>query len=273
MNQTTKDYVAEHYSEINSYLQTLYENIFDADSIESHIKDYLGFTFADQVAPLVARQVPEGGKVLDIGCGFGSFVLAARRLGIDASGVEMASFEVDFAKRRIQHEMPDCDPDKIYSCADARTLDIKQNSQDAVTFWNVLEHIEECESVLAYASEILRPGGLVYIICPNYFSFRNEAHYQVPWFPLMPRWIANRYLRWKGKDPKYFEESIFYTTNWGVLNSLRKIGFEAFDLGMTIPLSFKFNLRTVHYWLRYPHYIFKLYNPFVGSVVLAARKK
>jgi 2-polyprenyl-3-methyl-5-hydroxy-6-metoxy-1,4-benzoquinol methylase len=58
-------------------LRSLYTGVFSEELICAHITNYVGLTFADQVAPTVVRAVPSGGRVLDTGCGFGSFVSEA----------------------------------------------------------------------------------------------------------------------------------------------------------------------------------------------------
>ena len=76
----------------------------------------------------------------------------------------------------------------------------------------------------AEAIRVLKPGGLLYVVCPNYAALRREAHYHVLWLPLMPRRIASRYLRWRGRNPAFFEQHIYYRTNTGVTAFLRRHG-------------------------------------------------
>lgn len=206
------------------YLRRQYAGVFDESSIDFHLRNHVGFGFAEGVLPKVAQRVPVGGKLLDVGAGFGSFVIAARRVGLDAVGIEIASYEVEYARRRIATESPGIDPASIFHLGDGRELPFADNSFDAVTLWNVLEHVPDARCLLAQVAHVLKPGGLVYIICPNYASFRPEAHYQVFWFSLMPRAIAGLYLKWCGKDPAFFKNNIFYRTNWEVLSALRQTG-------------------------------------------------
>lgn len=210
--------------EICRYLSDKYEGVFDQDSIETHIRDYVGFTFADNVGSLVAARAPEGARLLDIGAGFGSFVLAARRLGLDAVGIEISEFEVMYAKKRLRRDRANEDPESIMYLGDAMRLPFDANTFDVITLWNVLEHVPDYKRLLYQAHKVLRPGGRMYIICPNYATFRQEAHYLIAWPPLFPRNIAGLYLLLRGKNPTYFRTSIFYTTNWGVIRTLWKLG-------------------------------------------------
>lgn len=253
------------------YLRSLYAGVFSEESIRAHMTDYVGLTFVDQVAPTVARAVPAGGRVLDIGSGFGSFVLAARALGLDACGIEIAPFEVAFARLRLARARPQDDAEAVYRCGDALELAAEAGAFDAVTLWNVLEHIGDGDALLARVARLLKTGGAIFIICPNYAAIRPEAHYQVPWYPFFPRRLASAYLRWNGYDPRYFETSIFYRTNWGVMRALRRAGFELYDFSASFSMAL--TLRHGLTVLRHPVGYLRYYNPMKESVVLAARKR
>jgi SAM-dependent methyltransferase len=167
---------------------------------------------------------------------------------------------------------PHDDPETVYLIGDARKLDIPPSSLDAVTLWNVLEHVDDWREVLASAARFLKPGGLLFVICPNYMAWRQEAHYHVSWKPkfLLPRDKASQYLRSLGRNPAFFESSIFYRTNWEVLGYLRELHLEPAELGTLAPRAF----RGRHLWemVRHPVAFLKFYNPFRHSVELAARK-
>jgi MPBQ/MSBQ methyltransferase len=210
--------------EVYEYLSAKYDGVFDQQTVNNHIRDYVGFTFADHAASLVAEQASNGARLLDIGAGFGSFVLAARRLGLDAVGIEISEFEVMYAKKRLWRDGANEDPESIMYLGDAMRLPFEANTFDIVTLWNVLEHVPDYKRLLSQAHKVLRPGGRMYIICPNYATFRQEAHYLIAWPPLFPRNIAGLYLSLRGKNPGYFRTSIFYTTNWGVIRTLWQLG-------------------------------------------------
>jgi ubiquinone/menaquinone biosynthesis C-methylase UbiE len=254
---------------VMAYLERLYAGVFDPADIIRHIEDYVGFNFVDQIVPLVCAQCEPGAKVLDVGSGFGSFVLRARERGLDAIGIEIAEFEVNFARQRLARMRPQDDPSHVYQMGDALQLDLPSESIDAVTLWNVLEHIDNYSALLAFIKRVLRPGGSVYIICPNYAAFRKEAHYQVPWYPFFPRPLAGKYLSRHGKDPGYFETAIFYRTNWGVLWLLKRLGFEVYEISNTMSMDIKLgNLSSI---VRNAGDFLRFYNPLKESILLAAR--
>jgi MPBQ/MSBQ methyltransferase len=222
---------------VRAHLAEQYAGIFPPSQIHKHFDEYVGMNAASDLYDYMQDCVPlkKGARILDIGCGFGSFVLLARKRGLDAQGVDVADFDLDFARKRFEAENPGENPAPLYRNMDARRMEFPDATFDAVTFWNVLEHIPGTASVLAEAARVLKPGGTCFILAPNYLAFRKEAHYQVPWMPLFPRKLANAYLRGLGRSPSFLNDCIFYVTEPGVKRILRKTGFRiAYDSLPTI---------------------------------------
>jgi|WetSurMetagenome_2_1015567.scaffolds.fasta_scaffold109503_2 MPBQ/MSBQ methyltransferase len=303
---------------IRTHLESEYKGVFDAVSIENHLRDYVGFTFADQVMPVVAVQVPANSRMLDIGSGFGACVVAGRRRGIDAVGIEIAPFEVAYARNRLQIEEPGADSERIFLQGNALKLPFEDGRFDVVTMWNVAEHILDIDKMFSEIKRVLKPDGLLFLICPNYASFRKEAHYSVFWPPLLPKKLGTKYLELLGKDPSYLNTGIFYRTNWEILFLLRKKSFQIrefsgnilvlpkFDPELEIKekirhpgtanqpanrkiielinklklenaayffLKVIFQLRHIKDWWTYLSRNLRIYNPFVQSIIISARKK
>jgi SAM-dependent methyltransferase len=168
---------------------------------------------------------PRPGTVIDIGCGLGSFVLLARRLGIEAVGFEPGEEEVTLARQRAE-EMG-LDGDELFRTGRGERAPFPDNSATAIVLHDVLEHIQDWAAVLTEAERMLAPGGLLYVKSPNYAGLRvREAHYMLPWVPLMPRPLARAYLRAARRDVGYFDEHIYYLRRGAVLRRLRELGFE-----------------------------------------------
>jgi ubiquinone/menaquinone biosynthesis C-methylase UbiE len=211
------------------HLRRQYDGVLDDAQLEEHRENYVGTRMADELLEILQRRRPDARRVLDVGSGYGSFVLVARRAGIDAVGLEMADVEVEFARARLRSERPADDAETVYPVGDARELPFDDESFDAVTLWNVVEHVPGYERALAEAARVLRPGGSVFIIAPNYAAFRREAHYLVPWAPFMPKRAGAVYLRRLGRDPSFWLEGIHPLSKGGVLRTLRRVGLELRD--------------------------------------------
>jgi SAM-dependent methyltransferase len=96
------------------------------------------------------------GRVLDVGCATGDFLLLARQRGWDALGVDpSAAREQALAAgvRLVGRTIDDAD--------------VAPHSIDLITFWDVLEHLPDPVASLRRAGELLAPGGLVAATVPN----------------------------------------------------------------------------------------------------------
>ena len=101
-----------------------------------------------------------GRKVLDVGCGLGQFVDLANRGGWIAEGLELSRGAVDFARR---HGLP-------VKQLDFLSAEIKPNSYDLVTLFEVIEHVPNPVEFIYRAGEVVGPGGFVYLTTPNFAS-------------------------------------------------------------------------------------------------------
>jgi MPBQ/MSBQ methyltransferase len=217
----------EVYDAVRRQLADRYARVFTDAAIDRHVATYVRVENSERLLDAVqaATGLGPGQRAVDLGCGFGSFVLACVRRGIDAVGIDVDPSDLAFARARLQAEWPHLDHEAVYRQGDARNSGLPSASADLVTAWNVLEHVERPEAVIAEAWRVLRPGGYFVGVAPNYCAFRREAHYDVPWLPLLPRRAAAWYLRRLGRDASFFERDIHYVTNRGVRRALRSAGF------------------------------------------------
>ena len=107
------------------------------------------------------RYHPEPRRFLEIGCGTG-FVLTGVREAFpdtDLSGSEIFAAGLGFAADRV----PSAD---LYQM-DARTIPFREEF-DVVGAFDVLEHIDEDDAVIAEVARALRPGGLFLATVPQH---------------------------------------------------------------------------------------------------------
>ncbi|MGH9512478.1 MAG: class I SAM-dependent methyltransferase [Terriglobales bacterium] len=165
--------------------------------------------------------VPEHASVLDVGSGIGTFVLACRRGGLNAFGIEPDRIgqggsltSIQIARRRL--EKP------VFAAALGEQLPFRDESFDLVTMNQVLEHVSDQRAVLCEAARVLKLGGAIYMACPNYLRF-YESHYKVFWFPLLPKVLGRLYLRARGRNPVLLNQ-LTYTTNFRLKKLMQKLG-------------------------------------------------
>ena len=130
---------------------------------------------------MLSRAMPNIGKVLDIGCGPGTFMgnLKKEKKDLECIGIDFSPQQIDYASRNY--------PDAKFYCADAydtKTLDSIGKSFDVITIVEVIEHISNLDSIrlLRRAKELLKPSGKIIITTPNYHSCWGGVEYLVNTF-------------------------------------------------------------------------------------------
>jgi SAM-dependent methyltransferase len=174
-----------------------------------------------QVAPHF--QLPADAKVLDVGSGVGSFVVACRRRGVRAFGIEPDRIgkgagltAIQIARSRLRTQ--------AFVAGVGERLPFPDSSFDLVVMNQVVEHVSDQRGVLQEAARVVKVGGAIYVACPNYLRF-YEPHYKLRWFPLLPKLLGNWYLRLRRRDPVLLQQ-LTYTTNARLRTLLNHLGPE-----------------------------------------------
>lgn len=147
----------------------------------------------------------EGKSVLEIGAGCGvTHVVWTKKFGMDAHGIEPEGegFGDSAAIARDLIAANGLDPARIVG-ATGEDIPFDDNTFDIVYSSNVLEHTLDPAQVLREALRVVKPGGIVQIVCPNYLSY-FDGHYAA----LHPPIFSNRFFCWwmktiYGKDPAF----------------------------------------------------------------------
>ena len=146
--------------------------------------EYWGRTDADNPAWVRRNQRPRTtfldryrrqGRLLDVGCGLGLFLLALDPERWERYGLEVMPVPYQEAVRRLG-------PDRIVA-AELTTAALPREHFDVVTFWDVLEHLPNPCAALKEAFRLLRPGGLVLLRLPNFSSYQARRFRQ-DWYAL-----------------------------------------------------------------------------------------
>jgi SAM-dependent methyltransferase len=100
---------------------------------------------------------PEAGTVVDVGCGAGAFLLCCRERGWKGVGIDPCPSAVERAAAMGLDAHVRSWPSSL----------LGNETADAVTFINVLDHLRDPFGALHEAWRVLRKGGLLYIRVPN----------------------------------------------------------------------------------------------------------
>lgn len=107
---------------------------------------------------LIRRYVPlEGRRILDIGCGIGTFVRRLREFSADVYGVDVDQERVRRGATALPH----------LAIAVSESLPFRDETFDVVLLHEVLEHVGDDRLTLGEACRVTRPGGRIVIYCPN----------------------------------------------------------------------------------------------------------
>lgn len=132
-------------------------------------------TFAARLALLEAPR--PGARLLDVGCGPGAGVEAARRAGWDAYGLDSSLQAVSLARRRHGERV---------RAGTVEDRPFPEGFFDAITSYDLIEHVHAPRKFAASLAALLRPGGRILIATPNCESLlsrltgRRWVSYKIP---------------------------------------------------------------------------------------------
>ena len=140
----------------------------DPDTIEQHgrVKGPVFDKALNRIELLVHRTDNALGnmppRLLDIGCGSGHFLAAARHRGFEVCGIEPARIPADYAEGTfhlpvIRHTILD--------------TELPEEQFDVITAWDVIEHVSDPRAVMSRCVRWLKPNGIMALRFPS-------AHWQ-----------------------------------------------------------------------------------------------
>lgn len=160
--------------------------------------------FARRLAVL-ARQRPARGRLLDFGCADGYFLELARAAAWQIDGVELSRDMASQAQTRLGVPIA------------AAVTDVSAADFDAITMWEVIEHLPDPVEQLRALRERLRSGGVLMLSTPN------TGH-----------WLAQHSpAEWDSYRPP---SHLFFFTEDTLRTTLVQAGFERVIVQRTAPL-------------------------------------
>lgn len=146
------DYIS-HTDSKRNWLEKIYQVVKEL-TIKSKVKLIDGFEL-------------NGKTILDIGCGTGDFLVAAKKDGWNIIGLEPNIKAKEIAMT------------KGLSIVDDLTI-LEPNSVDVITMWHVLEHVSDLNSQIKAIKRVLKKDGILIIAVPNYKSY-DAKYYKSFW--------------------------------------------------------------------------------------------
>ncbi len=98
------------------------------------------------------------GRLLDVGCGLGTFLGLARSSGWQVWGTEVSDYAVGWIDKRLKIE--------VFK-GNLEDAGFEPNFFDVITMWHVLEHLPDPFRTLRTAWQLLKEDGIIVIEVPN----------------------------------------------------------------------------------------------------------
>lgn len=129
----------------------------------------------DLMARRIEARVPKG-RLLEVGCGSGVFLVAMRRRGWVVAGLE--PHQTSAQDLRTHHGLD-------VRAGMLEDAPIQWGPFDAVALLDVIEHLVDPAAALAKVRALLRPGGVLILATPNVASLEHRL-FGRQWFALQP---------------------------------------------------------------------------------------
>lgn len=174
---------------------------------EERYEDLSSQQFLDD---LLIRMAYVGGsaRVLDLGCGVGHLLksLKARAASATAIGIDFSNYALEQAREHAQVILGDIE----------QRLPFKNETFDVVFAKDVVEHVARYTALLLETKRVLKSGGDLVIVTPNFMAVKNLLHlmfaYRHPhYFDPTHRWFFS-YINTERLSSGY--DVVCKTTNW-----------------------------------------------------------
>jgi ubiquinone/menaquinone biosynthesis C-methylase UbiE len=174
-----------------------------------------------------------GRRVLEIGCGTGSSVVAMAEQGAVVTGIDVDERSLHVAQRRCALYCLDV---KLHTLNAAAIAKFEPHAFDVIVFSASLEHMTSAERLAALeaAWQILPIGGFLAVMdTPNRLWYFDRHTSRLPFYHWLPNDLAFRYARFSPRDN--FREIYNEETEDSMQHFLRRgrgVSFHEFDLAI-----------------------------------------
>lgn len=152
---------AERLYDDDAYLEAPYFEVLKVGASRDQ-QPYLVYTrVLERIATMQTR-----GRLLDVGCSYGAFLELAADAGWEPLGVELSSKGCEYARRNRGLDV-------FHGTLEAASF--PSGSVQAVTLWDVIEHLARPLETVREAHRILAPGGTLMLFTINQRSLISRV--------------------------------------------------------------------------------------------------
>lgn len=154
-----------------------------------------GDTVYQRLAPYLSKS---GKRYLDVGCGFGGFLVAFSKADFEVKGIDIDPVRIALAQANCRdHRLRDCIFEanilELGSLGDLGTFDV-------ITCNDVIEHVSDASRAIRNMVQMLNRGGVLFMEIPNRDSLHfiaSDGHFELFGITLLDRQDAIDYHRAK----------------------------------------------------------------------------
>ncbi|MDW7971682.1 MAG: methyltransferase domain-containing protein [Thermodesulfovibrio sp.] len=190
---------------------TAYDSYKDVKDEEEEINKWKKFPRFNVLLPILS-QIPRG-RLLDVGCSTGFFMLIARKFGFEVYGIEASEEAVKIAKEKFRLNV-------IKALSLDEIPEEYKGPYKVITCFEVLEHLNEPLKFLRDLYLMLDKDGILILSCPPFYKFENTAR-------------GYRKYKWWYND--YPPHHVTRWKPWSLHYAIKKVGFDEIHL-FTEPL-------------------------------------
>ena len=152
--------------------------LYSSDYFDSQYKKQYGRTYLEDFPKIreqgrsrlqrIQKLLKRGGSgntppaVLDIGCAYGPFMLAAQDEGMQVKGIDVSAEPIDYVTNQLHLDA---------RCMDIGSIDLSdaffRDGFDVLTLWYVIEHFPDLDNLFKKLTALVRPGGVLAIATPS----------------------------------------------------------------------------------------------------------
>lgn len=99
-------------------------------------------------------------NILDLGCGEGDFLTICQKAGVEGYGVDISSYALDKARKKLTCELKKLDLGK-------EKLPWPDGFFEAVTAFDLVEHLRSTDLLFSEVLRTLKKGGIFFLTTPN----------------------------------------------------------------------------------------------------------
>lgn len=198
------------------------------DNLASQLKILaMKFSLSFLYPRVIPFKIPTNASICDVGCGAGHWLSLMKTA---YPTIKLSGFEIDAQTAEIASNL--CGGDIRYG--DFLNNQWPSNSFDFITFWDVLEHIDNLSDFVKEIKRLLKPNGIVVILSPNFECIYSKIFKGCWWALLFDQHLyhfskktLSMILHSIDLKPIYFKNPMIpVLAHWNIVNLLKEMKHE-----------------------------------------------